>query len=416
MASLLRELDAQPVDACAAMRLQPPQMSNPWQLKPYAIMWSQFRDVLYLDADQVPVRDPAELFIWPQFHAKGAVFWPDIVDLPADNPIWQICGLPPRRVISIESGQLLIDKARHWASLDMALALNEEAHHTNKLIYGDKDTFLLGAMMSGAEFALVPGRPNTDVPWCLYQTDFAGQVLFQHRTGAKWRFNGPQQVLQQFLHHDACEAALSDLRRKWNGRIFYGPLPDIRIQEFETDLVGKTYRLSRPGESEKLLRLLPDGEIVAEEELPPANWYCDDGEDGPNLVLNLGFDAPLHFISAKNGSWQAGEVMLIPSDQQIQMYSSNLVRELVAATGFPSPVSLSAWRDLHSALTLLSRRQDNTREIVFALAGEQPPGLAREMLVELANSLDRAVVRLGEAVQSSEWKIIHSHYTARQPE
>src|SRR6185503_9953030 len=36
MADLLRELDAQPVDACAAMRLQPPQMSNPWQLKPYA--------------------------------------------------------------------------------------------------------------------------------------------------------------------------------------------------------------------------------------------------------------------------------------------------------------------------------------------------------------------------------------------
>ena len=36
MASLLRELEAQPVDACAAMNLRPPQFSSPWQLKAYA--------------------------------------------------------------------------------------------------------------------------------------------------------------------------------------------------------------------------------------------------------------------------------------------------------------------------------------------------------------------------------------------
>jgi hypothetical protein len=124
MADLLRELDAQPVDASAAMRLMPPQVSNPWQLKAYAIKWSQFKEVLYLDADQVPVRDPTELFAWNQYRETGAIFWPDIIDLRPDNPIWQVCNLPPRRTISIESGQLLIDKSRHWESLDLALALN----------------------------------------------------------------------------------------------------------------------------------------------------------------------------------------------------------------------------------------------------------------------------------------------------
>ena len=408
MASLLRELDAQPVDACAVMSLRPPQLANPWQLKPYAIKWSQFRDVLYLDADQVPVRDPAELFAWPQFLAKGAVFWPDIIDLLADNPVWQICGLLPRRVISIESGQLLIDKARHWASLDMTLALNEEAHHIYKVIYGDKDTFLLGAMMSGEEFALVPGRPKTDVPWCLYQTDFAGRVLFQHRTGAKWKFKGPQQELAQFIHREACETALNELRRKWNGRVFRA-----QPQEIEAKFSGKTYRLSRPGEDEKLLQLLPDGEIGAAQELQPANWYCD---DAGKLVLCLGFDESMRFAPAQDSAWQANDVMLFPTDGPGQKNSKSLARELIAATGFPSPVSLSAWDELQAALALLGRRQTDLRENVLALAEEQRPGPVRAMLVGLANSLSAADVLPAEMVQSSDWNVILSRYTRRQPE
>ena len=416
MASLLRALDAQPVDACAVMSLQPPQLSNPWQLKPYAIMWSQFSDVLYLDADQVPVRDPAELFAWPQFLAKGAVFWPDIIDLSADNPIWQLCGLPPRRVISIESGQLLIDKARHWVGLDMALALNEEAHHLYKLIHGDKDTFLLGTMMSGEEFALVPGRPKTDVPWCLYQSDFAGDVLFQHRTGAKWSFKGPQQELPQFFHREACEAALDELRSKWNGRVFPSQSRSTHAHDAEERLLGQRCRLSRPGEAETMLQLLADGEVRTEGTTEPANWHCDDAAGVATLVLSLGFDPPLHFKLAQNGAWQAGDVMLFPADEHGQHNSINLVRELVAATGFPSPVSQLAWSKLQAALALLGRRQADLRGNVLALAEEQCPGPPREMLVELANSLSSADVLPPETVPSSDWNVILSRYTTRQPE
>jgi hypothetical protein len=33
-----------------------------WQLKPYSIVHCPFREVLFLDADNVPLRDPTFLF------------------------------------------------------------------------------------------------------------------------------------------------------------------------------------------------------------------------------------------------------------------------------------------------------------------------------------------------------------------
>ena len=411
MAGLLRELDAQPVDACAVMSQHPPRLTNPWQLKPYAIMWSQFREVLYLDADQVPARDPSDLFTWPQFLEKGAVFWPDIIDLPADNPIWKICQLPQRCAVSIESGQLLVDKARHWAGLDMALALNEEAQVLYKSIYGDKDTFLLGALMSGEEFAMIPGRPKTDAPWCYYQTDFAGEVLFQHRTGAKWTYKGPQQKLPNFLHHDACENALAELRQKWNGRVFQ---PQVQIAG--KDLSGQTYRLTRPGEEARLLQLLPDGEIAAEPSLEPMNWYCEDMAGAVSLVLCSGPDAPLRFVAAKDDVWQAGDALLVPAEGPGPQNSMSLLRELVAATGFPSPVSQSAWSELQAALSLLSRRKSDLRGNVLAMAAEQRPGPARKMLEELGNALASTEVPPPDVIAFSDWSVITSHYTRKLPE
>lgn len=416
MADILRELEAQPVDASTAMRQQPPQLSNPWQLKPYAIKWSQFREVLYLDADQVPVRDPTELFGWSQYQEKGAVFWPDIIDLLADNPIWKICNLPPRRTISIESGQLLFDKARHWASLDLALALNEEAQSLYKYVHGDKDTFLLGAMMSGSDYAMIPGRPRTDVPWCLYQRDFAGEVIFQHRTGAKWNFKGIQQELPQFSHREACETALNDLRRKWNGRVFQAPPQRKEMQETEERLTGQTFRLSRPGENEDLLQFLAGGEIIASQVLQPANWHCDVTAQGPALILTLGLSAPLCFYPSPGGAWQCGDSLLYPGEVKSPPAIHGAVRELVAATGFPSPVSLPRLKDLGAALNLLRDREIDVAGEIMALSGEHAPGAARDQLVELANSLARGSDSPPELHLPAEWNVILSRYTRQQPE
>ncbi len=416
MAHLLRELEAQPVDAGAAMRLQPPVLSNPWQLKPYAIKWSQFREVLYLDADQVPVRDPTEVFAWQQYQETGAVFWPDIIDLRADNPVWTICNLPPRRTISIESGQILIDKARHWESLDLALALNEEAQSLYRFIHGDKDTFLLGTMMSGAPYALVPGRPRSDVPWCLYQFDFDGRVLFQHRTGAKWSYKGPQQELPQFSYREACELALSELRRKWNGRVFQAAPLRPEMRDIEDRLVGHSFRLSRPGENEATLQLLAGGEIKAPPQQQPAHWHCDEMADGPALILSLGNLAPLRLRLNPSGIWIAGDVLLHPADAERLPGVSSIVRQLVAGTGFPSPVSSLGLKELRAALNLLHNLETDVSKEILALAAEYRSGPAHDQLTALAETLARDYDRPPDLHLAPEWDVIPTRYTRSKPE
>ncbi len=42
----------------------------------FAILHSSFEEVLFLDADNTPVRDPSLLFNYDEFR-KGDLFWPD---------------------------------------------------------------------------------------------------------------------------------------------------------------------------------------------------------------------------------------------------------------------------------------------------------------------------------------------------
>ena len=93
-----------PVDAFEVAKRHHVERLGGWELKPYAVMHSRFREVLLLDADNVPVRDPSFLFDRPEYRDTGALFWPDIVRLSPDNEIWAISGLSYRDTPSVEFG------------------------------------------------------------------------------------------------------------------------------------------------------------------------------------------------------------------------------------------------------------------------------------------------------------------------
>jgi len=92
MRGLLSGLDVELVDAAGVLERYPAQIRDGWQLKAYAVAYSRFEEVLFLDADQAPVRNPELVFAWPSYLETGAVFWPDILDISADNPIWTLVG------------------------------------------------------------------------------------------------------------------------------------------------------------------------------------------------------------------------------------------------------------------------------------------------------------------------------------
>ena len=306
MKRLLRAFAVDTIDAERVLAAQPAAIRSGWPLKPYALMWSRFEQALLLDADQVPLRDPAGLFDWDAVRATGALLWPDVNDILAANPAWAACGLPPRAMPAIESGQLLIDKSRHWAALQTALHLNEHADHYYEFLYGDKDTWLLALLLTGEPYALVPHRPFADVPFCLHQRDMEGEPLFQHRTGAKWRYAGAQIELPNAALRDECRHALATLRAQWNGLVFNPPPRGAQARETEARLAAiGHFELASPGERTASLELLSDGDIGAGRARDRMNWHCDDSDGDVALVISDAFAPTWRFRPAAGDRWLA---------------------------------------------------------------------------------------------------------------
>lgn len=401
MKRLLRELEADTVDAEAVLEGRAETIENGWQLKACALMWSRFEQVLMLDADQVPLRDPSDLFEWQLYRDTGAVFWPDIVDILASNPIWEVCDLEPRDHPAIESGQLLIDKARHWRELQTAVHLNGQASYFYRMLYGDKDTFLIAALLNGGKFALVPHRPFSDSPFCLQQRDMEGRVLFQHRTGAKWRYAGTQNWLQGLAIEDECLRALAELRVRWNGLVFTAPARSMRAREVEAEFASRRhFTLAAPGDGIGDLEFLAEGEFGAGRSPDRMNWYCEEKDGAVELVFSDAFSATARLAAQPNGSWRGfsegdgREIHLAArTDAPARRVEAalSLTEEILAAAGFPSAVWLDRREDILAALRLLDAVSADVAETLCALAARRAflPEPQRRALKAIARQLER---------------------------
>ncbi|RLN13992.1 hypothetical protein BBJ28_00026219, partial [Nothophytophthora sp. Chile5] len=171
--------------------------------KVFAIYNSHFDRVLFLDADNVPVRDPSFLFETSEFVDTGAVFWPDfwhprrtLFNLHAKSMLWELLDMPYVDMFEQESGQLLIDRRRHAAPLELVYFYT--FHEPNffeelKLVYGDKDLFRLAWLKLGVAFHMIQTPPalagkvlkGSFCGMTMVQHDADGDVLFLHRNQHK---------------------------------------------------------------------------------------------------------------------------------------------------------------------------------------------------------------------------------------
>jgi hypothetical protein len=166
-----------------------------WECKLFALQWCRFAEVLLLDADNMPIRDPAFLFDEPEYLKHGAVFWPgptpEELWYTVRRDTWRAFGIPDeeyRQECEHETGQILIDKRRCWN----CLALGNWYAQNGRTFYfkyqlGDKEILRLSwRKLRAPDFFLVPHGPFNDVPASLVHTDFQGNRLFQHRIAAKF--------------------------------------------------------------------------------------------------------------------------------------------------------------------------------------------------------------------------------------
>ncbi|TMW61351.1 hypothetical protein Poli38472_012542 [Pythium oligandrum] len=156
--------------------------------KIHAIHESTFDDVLFLDADNVPVKDPTYLFDLPEYQRTGALFWPDfwhpnhtIFNIHERSLVWEYLDLDVVDMFEQESGQLLINRQK--STIPMALTKFYAFHRPNllekfKIVHGDKDLFRFAWIKSNVSYSMVQYAPA--IAGNLINDMFCGQTMVQH--------------------------------------------------------------------------------------------------------------------------------------------------------------------------------------------------------------------------------------------
>jgi len=304
MQGLLELLGAEPVDALEVAKRHQVDRLGGWELKAYALAHSRFREVLLLDADNVPVREPSFLFERPEFRESGALFWPDIVKLSAVNPIWAISGIDYRDMWSLESGQMVLDKSRCWRALCLTHWINQRSDDFYRFLHGDKDTFLIAWLKLAQTYYLIPHRPKL-LDFTLCQRDPDGELLFQHRNSAKWILHGDNPKIGGFRLEDECRALLNELADLWDGRVFAPPPRSQEVRGLEGELLRiREFLFIRVSSDERRIELLPGHRIGAGGDDRERYWYVADGVEGPELRLEGSGLQSCALRCSEDGRWR----------------------------------------------------------------------------------------------------------------
>lgn len=383
MQLLLEEQDVEVVNAEMVLHRHPATIAGAWPLKPYAIAHSRFREVIFLDADTVPLVDPAELFDWEPYRQSGLLLWPDVIDLRRHNPVWARLGLEPRKCMSVDSGMIAIDKARGWRLLDIAILLNEHWRESYNYLHGDKDTFLIAALLTGASEPVIEHRPLT-ADGDLIQRNPDGDPFLQHRTGAKWKLFGANQplIVPELSQH--CEDAMAELRRRWTGAIFHAPERSQRAKAEEAKLIGqRRFHYAVSNGKPRCLELLRAGTIGEGRTGLEQHWAVIERANdlllqifsGSRLVVELprqpdgswtgasighpGFDASLA-AEADRRTWPHAD------DERVVRSAETELAALLDPSLFASGFDPEIEQELQGALSLLNRLCDDVPERLAA--------------------------------------------------
>jgi hypothetical protein len=329
MLELLRQFDVECVDVREVQRRHPMRVAGGWECKPYAIVHSPFREVILVDADNVPLIDPATLLSWPEYRSSGAVFWPDLHNLSPAHEIWQICRVPYRDEPEVESGQMIVDKERCWEALQLTLHLNVHSGFYYRYVNGDKETFHMAWRMLNQPYSMPATRPDwvtglvnpgdANFADVLLQHDFAGRVVFHHRTGAKWVAWGKNVHVPGFEYESVCLDTLRELRQQWGGRVDLEPAI-AAAPEREAELLRVRYYLYRRlGSEERVLSLLPGGRIGDGTTEWEEYWRVEDESEGRVLIIDGRVGITCRLTRDPDGAWRGrwlhhnrGPVELLP--------------------------------------------------------------------------------------------------------
>jgi ADP-heptose:LPS heptosyltransferase len=218
MKSLVAPLDVECVDGNKIRKEYPVRILGESELKAYALLYSRFKEVLFLEANNVPVTNPEYLFETSEFRQTGAIFWPDRDRLAHSRFIWRVCGLPCDDQPEFESGQILANKEKCWEPLKLALWYNENSDFFYQHIHGEKETFQLAFRRLDKSYSM-PEKAMHPLEGIKCQHDFQGNRIFQHRTRDRWTLSLNNKQVKDFWYEAECRSYLRSVQQIWDGSI-----------------------------------------------------------------------------------------------------------------------------------------------------------------------------------------------------
>ncbi len=314
MEELIAPLGVECIDAAAVRSVNPARILRGWEVKPFAIIHSPFREVLLLDADNFVAKNPEFLFDAWEYRQTGALFWPDVGRMPAASPIWDVFGVPYLDEPEFESGQIVVDKERAWRALSLTKFYNDHSDFYYRLVHGDKETFHFAFRKTGTSYAMTPHAMRLQ-SGTFFQHDFSGELLFQHRNRIKWSFDGENPSVSTFRFEPECRRFLDDLRRSWNGVVGgQGVRASARdAMEARRELTSTVYRFVRDGYGYWPMSFMSDGRVGIGATATERRW--DVYISGKHLALEIGADGnPSTVLQPSSNGWRsaAGETELQP--------------------------------------------------------------------------------------------------------
>lgn len=237
MAALVKPFGVECVDAYDVQKRHSTKIFNAGELKLNAMVNDAFKEVLWLDADTVPVINPEFLFETPQFRETGAIVWPDTRRLEPWRSIWNVCGVPYQDEPEFETGQVLVDNEHCWQALNLAMWFNEHSDLFYQHIHGDNETFHMAFRKVNKSYAM-PTEPGCLLKDALCQHDFEGRQVFQHRNQNKWSLFDRNKTISGFVHEEQCRKYLAELRAAWRRRIWTDSLDAAKMSGKGKALLG----------------------------------------------------------------------------------------------------------------------------------------------------------------------------------
>lgn len=246
MKRLLEPYDVEYRDALEVARQYPARILGGWELKPYSIIFSRFKEVIFIDSDNAPTINVAELLLNPDYLRTGSLFWPDFPSWMFRPEQWAAVGrttpptgLPPVHpdrfgdvegcAINwmcdppIESGQMLMNKEKCAGPLALVAWMCNHSDYFFKWFHGDKDCFYHAWNSLNVPYGIVRFWPRF-VKNTIYQFAPNGsRVIFHHRTKDKWSVVGTNEA-SGYPEEKRCFEILNELKVNWNG-VVQGDVP-----------------------------------------------------------------------------------------------------------------------------------------------------------------------------------------------